>query len=114
MPAAAHFAVWDKAQIAAAALATRNGYGGPVQFDTYARDATASLHRAAEELHKPLPTQTIAVILKLPNGMTIGAEATVGRSLSAQRSKARSKGTIPTSPREPAALATIEQYLPVQ
>jgi hypothetical protein len=114
MPAPAQFAVWNKAQMAAAALATKNGYGGPTQFDTYARDATASLHSAAEELHKPLPPQTIEVVLKLPNGMTIGhAEAIVQRSMS-ERSQARSRGTVQTSPFEPAALSALNPFLPVQ
>jgi hypothetical protein len=102
--------LWSPAQMAAGALATKNGYGGPTPFDTYARDATASLHSAAEELHKPLPPQTIEVVLKLPNGMTVGrAEAIVGRTLSAQRSRARSRGNIETSPVEPNALSTLTQ-----
>jgi len=115
MPAPAQFSAWTKAQMAAAALAMKNGYGGPAPFDTYARDATASLHSAAEELHKPLPPQTIEVVLKLPNGMTIGrAEAIVERSVSGQRSLARSRGAIQTVPYEPPALSALNEFLPMQ
>jgi hypothetical protein len=82
-PSGVHMQAWNRAQIAAGALAMQKRYGVPVQFDTYACEASSTLHHAAEELHKPLAMQTIEVVLKLRNGITIArAEPIFERSVS--------------------------------